>query len=198
VRENCKHGSEGGDGESRFRPLSGFLKSPGYRATPGPFRMFRNSGRNFSVIGGHSGKSKTHHRALPLRPACAVFRRHRASGRDRSQCLDRRSIRPAENLRKPRKLSTIVIHAFPQTGLGKRGSPIGKQPQRKLGMFPQRRKGRKGGRKMVKTIFENIFPSPPNLAPLRLGGRNFRIGESSTSGIFKRHVMTNMLVLVFG
>jgi len=23
VRENCKHGSEGGDGESRFRPLSG-------------------------------------------------------------------------------------------------------------------------------------------------------------------------------
>ena len=22
MRENCKHGSEGGDGESRFRPLS--------------------------------------------------------------------------------------------------------------------------------------------------------------------------------
>jgi len=25
VRENCKHGSEGGDGESRFRPLSGWF-----------------------------------------------------------------------------------------------------------------------------------------------------------------------------
>ena len=38
----------------------------------------------------------------------------------------------------------------------------------------------------------------PNLASLRLGGRYFRIRESSTSGIFKRHAMTNMLVLVFG
>jgi hypothetical protein len=46
----------------------------------------------------------------------------------------------------------------------------------------------------------------PNLAPLRpfdetqdmLGGRNFRIREPSTSGIYKRHAMTNMLVLDFG
>src|SRR3990172_13034518 len=33
------------------------------------------------------------------------------------------------NLRKPRKLSTIVVHAFPQTALGKRGSPVGEQPK---------------------------------------------------------------------
>src|SRR5947208_5723149 len=32
------------------------------------------------------------------------------------------------NLRKPRKLSRIAVHAFPQTTLGKRGSPIGEQP----------------------------------------------------------------------
>ena len=46
----------------------------------------------------------------------------------------------------------------------------------------------------------------PNLASLRpfdetqdmLGERNFRIRESSTPRILKRHAMTNMLVLVFG
>ena len=37
-----------------------------------------------------------------------------------------------------------------------------------------------------------------HLAPLRLGGRNIRIREPSTSGIFKRHAMKNMLGLVFG
>ena len=37
----------------------------------------------------------------------------------------------------------------------------------------------------------------PNLASLRLGERNFGIRESSTFGIFKRYVMTNMLVIVF-
>ena len=51
--------------------------------------------------------------------------------------------------------------------------PSAAEPQPKESEYnlPQRRKGRKGGRKMVETICENIFPSPPNLAPLRLGGR---------------------------
>jgi hypothetical protein len=31
-------------------------------------------------------------------------------------------------LRKLRKLSSIVIQAFSQTALGKRGSPVGEQP----------------------------------------------------------------------
>jgi hypothetical protein len=31
-------------------------------------------------------------------------------------------------LRKPRKLAAIVVHAFSQTALGKRGSPVGEQP----------------------------------------------------------------------
>src|SRR5947208_16070422 len=35
---------------------------------------------------------------------------------------------PPENLRRLSKLSNLVIHAFPQTTLGKRGSPIGEQP----------------------------------------------------------------------
>ncbi len=34
----------------------------------------------------------------------------------------------SENLRKPSKLSCIVVHTFSQTGLGKRGSPVGEQP----------------------------------------------------------------------
>jgi hypothetical protein len=39
VRENRTHGSEGGDGESRFRPLSGsssvqVQKTPGFRLPP--------------------------------------------------------------------------------------------------------------------------------------------------------------------
>jgi hypothetical protein len=38
---------------------------------------------------------------------------------------------PFENLRMPRKLSRIAVHAFPQTALGKRGSPVGEQPQPK-------------------------------------------------------------------
>ena len=33
---------------------------------------------------------------------------------------------------------------------------------------------------MVKRIRKNIYLSPPNLAPLRLGGRNFQIREFST------------------
>ena len=33
---------------------------------------------------------------------------------------------------------------------------------------------------MVKRILKNIYLSPPNLAPLRLGGRNFQIREFST------------------
>ena len=33
---------------------------------------------------------------------------------------------------------------------------------------------------MVKRIHKNISLSPPNLAPLRLGGRNFQIREFST------------------
>jgi len=36
----------------------------------------------------------------------------------------------SENLRKPSKLSCIVVHAFPQTSLGKRGSPVGEQPRK--------------------------------------------------------------------
>src|SRR3989304_7521286 len=35
----------------------------------------------------------------------------------------RGDFRRLENLRKPRKLSWIVVHAFSQTALGKRGSP---------------------------------------------------------------------------
>ncbi len=50
----------------------------------------------------------------------------------------------------------------------------------------------------MKIIHKNFLPPPLDLATLRLGGRNFRIREPSTSGIFKRHAMTNMLVLVFG
>jgi hypothetical protein len=34
--------------------------------------------------------------------------------------------------------------------------------------------------KMVKRIRKNIYLSPPNFAPLRLGGRNFQIREFST------------------
>jgi hypothetical protein len=36
-----------------------------------------------------------------------------------------------------------------------------------------------------------------NSASLRLGARNIRIRESSTSAIFKPHAMTNMLVFIF-
>jgi hypothetical protein len=102
------------------------------------------------------------------------------------------------NLRKPRILSTIVAQAFPQTAPGERGSPFSEQPQAKLGISrakPQRRKGR---RKNVKIIHKNIYLSPSNLAPLRLGVRNIRIREPSTSKKFKWHAMTNMLVFVFG
>jgi hypothetical protein len=43
---------------------------------------------------------------------------------------------------------------------------------------------------MVKIIRKNIYFSPPNLAPLRLGGRNIRIRESSTREKFARAAQT--------
>jgi hypothetical protein len=63
----------------------------------------------------------------------------------------------------------------------------------------QRRKGRKGRKNNGETILQDKSSLPSELGvPWRLGGRNFRITGRSTSGIFKRHAMTNMLVLVFG
>ena len=47
-------------------------------------------------------------------------------------------------------------------------------------------------------VFLCALGVPFDIAQDMLGGRNFRIRESSTSGIFKRYAMTNMLVLVFG
>ena len=41
-----------------------------------------------------------------------------------------------ENLSEPPKFCSTVVHAFPQTALGKRGSPVGEQPQPKLGISP--------------------------------------------------------------
>ena len=38
----------------------------------------------------------------------------------------------SESLRKLRKLAAIVVHAFSQTALGNRGSPVGEQPQPKI------------------------------------------------------------------
>ena len=52
-----------------------------------------------------------------------------------------------EKLRKPRKFSSIVVQAFSQTGLGKRGSPIGEQLQPILGVSPAKALRRKGFKK---------------------------------------------------
>jgi len=66
-----------------------------------------------------------------------------------------------ENLREARKLLNIVVHAFPQTALGKRGSPVGEQPQRKLGMSPAKtprpQRSEKNGENHLREYFS--FPS---------------------------------------
>jgi hypothetical protein len=48
-----------------------------------------------------------------------------------------------ENLRKPLKLSGIVVHAFSQTSLGRRASPVGEQPQPKAELSPAKAPRRK-------------------------------------------------------
>src|SRR3990170_2455688 len=88
------------------------------------------------------------------------------------------------HLRKLRKLSRIVVPAFSQTGLGKRGSPPANNRNRNSEYLPQRRQGRKGRRKHVKIFRKNICLFPPNLASLRLCGRHIRIRESSITGKF--------------
>ena len=52
--------------------------------------------------------------------------------------------------------------------------------QPKLGISPAKTPRPLRSEKMVKRIRKNIYLSPPNLAPLRLGGRNFQIREFST------------------
>jgi hypothetical protein len=49
----------------------------------------------------------------------------------RGEMSESEMFRMLENLPKPRKFSGIVVHAFSQTALGKRGSPVGEQPQPK-------------------------------------------------------------------
>ena len=58
------------------------------------------------------------------------------------------------------------------------------RPQPKLGISPAKTPRPLRSEKMVKRIRKNIYLSPPNLAPLRLGGRNFQIREFSTLKIF--------------
>ena len=94
------------------------------------------------------------------------------------------NLRLADYLREPRKFSTLVIHAFSQTALGKRGSPPANNRNRNSEYLPQRRQGRKGRRKHVKIFRKNICLVPPNLASLRLCGRHIRIRESSITGKF--------------
>src|SRR3970040_1973862 len=94
------------------------------------------------------------------------------------------NLRLADYLRPPRKYGTIVVHAFSQTALRKRGSPPANNRNRNSEYLPQRRQGRKGRRKHVKIFRKSIFLFPPNLASLRLCGRHIRIRESSITGKF--------------
>ena len=55
------------------------------------------------------------------------------------------------------------------------------RPQPKLGISPAKTPRPLRSEKMVKRIRKNIYLSPPNLAPLRLGGRNFQIREFSAA-----------------
>src|SRR5262245_102760 len=58
------------------------------------------------------------------------------------------------------------------------------RPQPKLGISPAKTPRPLRSEKMMKRIHKNSYLSPPNLAPLRLGGRNFQIREFSTLKIF--------------
>ena len=89
-----------------------------------------------------------------------------------------------ESLRKLRKLSSIVVHAFSQTGLGKRDSPPANNRNRNSEYLPQRRQDRKGRRKHLKIFRKNNCLFPQNLASLRLCGRHIRIREYSITGKF--------------
>src|SRR3970040_1761906 len=94
------------------------------------------------------------------------------------------NLRLADYLREPRKFSTLVIHAFSQTALGKRGPPPANNRNRNSESLPQRRQGRKGRKKHVNIFRKNNCLFPPNLASLRLCGRHIRIRESSITGKF--------------
>ena len=48
-------------------------------------------------------------------------------------------------------------------------------PQPKLGISPAKTPRPQRSEKMLKRIRKNIYLSSPNLAPLRLGGSNFRL-----------------------
>ena len=87
-------------------------------------------------------------------------------------------------LQNGKKVPAVVVHAFSQTALGKRGSPPANNRNQNSEYLPQRRQGRKGRRKHVKIFRKNIFLFPPNLASLRLCGRHIRIRESSITGKF--------------
>jgi hypothetical protein len=71
-----------------------------------------------------------------------------------------------EILRKPRKLPWIVVHAFSQARLGKRGSPVGEQLQPKLGLSLVKTQRPQRSERMVKIIGENILSFPSELSAL--------------------------------
>jgi len=81
-------------------------------------------------------------------------------------------------LREPRKLSSIVVHAFFQTTLGKEVHLPANSRNRNSEYLPQRRKGRKGRRKNVKIIRKKYLYFPFELgafAPWREKYSNPRI-----------------------
>ena len=98
-------------------------------------------------------------------------------------------------LRKLRKISTIVVHAFSQTALEKRGSPCWRTAaNRKPNYLPQRCLGAKlmnpcpssraNARDLKRFLPAVEMTSLPDLASLRLCGRHIRIRESSITGKF--------------
>ncbi|MGZ9125875.1 MAG: hypothetical protein ACXW48_22820, partial [Candidatus Binatia bacterium] len=102
-----------------------------------------------------------------------------------------------------------VVHAFPQTSLGKEVRLSANSRNRKPDYLSPRRQvakvtGDARHPEGTRGIEERFLPrvemtTIPNLASLRLGERNIRIRDSSITEHLRRlHAMTNMLELVYG
>ena len=92
---------------------------------------------------------------------------------------------PSKNLREPRKFVAIAIHTFPQTGLGKRGSPGGEQPQpKKIGTVHH--EGHEGHE--VRSLRERGHSCPRILAGSLDGAPSAPYTRRLIFGLYDKHV----------
>ena len=118
--------------------------------------------------------------------------------------------RSPEYLRELRKFSIIVVHAFPQTALGKRGSPVGEQPTNSTddhgiaSVMPAWTAGIQVRRDASGDIHVNLGSGTPcrndDIGEYSLKLTKLSVANSRTpkNRCVTLHAVTNMLVLVFG